>query len=182
MHRFDGFYVILVLFFMFFLWITHVIVFDRIPEYKQEINQLKYDLRKEKKYSAGLEGMVIGLSTLLESYRVSSELIVELTAYTARPEETNWDYTNTAIMQEPIPGWTVAVSQDLKYLLGKRVYIEGFGVRYVNDLMNVRYTKRVDILVGDLGKARKIGLQKDITMVLIEPVEAIKEIINNGGV
>lgn len=170
-------------------WITIFIVFiiigihsvvtnDVINNYEKRLKITEYRLKQERLYSSGLEGMVIGLHSLLQGYRISSELKVEMTAYTARPEETNADYMNTALLQEPVPGWSIAVSQDLSYLLGKRVYIKGYGVRYVNDLMNKRYTKRIDILVSDVETAKKIGLQKDIIIVLIEPVEALKDIIN----
>ena len=115
------------------------------------------------------------LKQMLEGYRINSHYIVELTAYTARKEETNNDPGNTAIMEKPISGWTIAVSQDLKHLLGKRVYIRGFGVRRVNDLMNSRYTKRVDILVSSVSEARKIGLRKNIKLVILEPELLFKE-------
>lgn len=146
-------------------------------KYENEIDKLKSELREEKLHSSGLEGYLIGAITILKGYIVNNEYIVELTAYTARPEETNNDPTNTAIMELPVPGWTIAVSQDLKFLLGKRVYIEGYGIRRVNDLMNSRYTNRIDILVGTVSEARKIGLQEDVIMILIEPREALKEIL-----
>ena len=91
---------------------------------------------------------------------------VDITAYTARKEECDETPWFTAIMEEPVPGWTVAVSHDLKYMLGKRVYIKGFGVRRVNDLMNSRYTKRVDILVPTVALARKIGVQTSTIVML----------------
>ena len=92
---------------------------------------------------------------------------VTLTAYTARPQETNNDPTNTAIMDKPFPGRTVAVSRDLSYLLGKRSYIEGIGVRYVNDLMNKRFTKTIDILMPTVKMARQFGVKENVNVVLI---------------
>jgi 3D (Asp-Asp-Asp) domain-containing protein len=40
------------------------------------------------------------------------------------------------------------------------VYIEGLGVRRVNDLMNARYTLSVDIYLGDLSGPREFGRQQ----------------------
>jgi len=82
-----------------------------------------------------------------------------ITAYTNRPQETNSDPTHTATMEKPKAGWTCAVSRDLIHWLGGRVYIEGMGVRRVNDLMNERFSKRVDIFIGTVKEARAFGVQ-----------------------
>ena len=110
---------------------------------------------------------------VIRGYQISNFWEVEVSAYTARPEETNNDYKNTAIMEEPKPGWSIAVSQDLRFLLGKRVYIPGYGVRYVNDLMNKRYVKTIDILVGTVEEAREIGRHRG-ELILIEPYKRIR--------
>ena len=91
-----------------------------------------------------------------------------LTAYTLTKEECNKDLKNTAIMQKPIAGYTCAVSQDLLKLLGRKIYIKGFGVFYVNDLMNKRFKNSIDILVGNKKTAFNIGKQFNIEVVLIE--------------
>ncbi len=119
------------------------------------------------------------LKTILAAYKIQHSYNVELTAYTPRRQETNSDPGNTAIMETPVPGWTIAVSQDLNYLLGKRVYIPGFGVRRVNDLMNARYEKRIDILVSSVSEARQIGLQQT-EMILIEPNLLFQKLFNIG--
>lgn len=93
---------------------------------------------------------------------------VTLTAYTNAKNETNFDNENTAIMETPYPGRSIAVSQDLSYLLGKKVYIEGIGVRIVNDLMNKRYTNSVDVLVPSKSYAKEFGVKKNKKLVLIE--------------
>jgi len=91
---------------------------------------------------------------------------VTMTAYTASEDETNENPEKTAIMESPIPGWTCAVSRDFIQFLGDRIYIEGIGVRKVNDLMNVRYTKRIDILVGTKRQAYRIGKQSKAVIFL----------------
>lgn len=90
-----------------------------------------------------------------------------LTAYTARSQETNNDPENTTLMQSPVSGWTVAVSRDLKYLLGKKIYIEGIGVRYVNDLMNSRFKETVDILVPNIDIAKDFGIKEKRKIILV---------------
>ncbi len=106
-------------------------------------------------YSLKLQGKV----DLIREYEKAHLYKVRATAYTARREETNEDPTNTAIMETPKPGWTIAVSHDLKHLLGKKVYVYGLGVRRVNDLMNQRFDNHIDILVGTVPQARAFGVQ-----------------------
>ena len=88
-----------------------------------------------------------------------------ITAYTNRPQETN-KCPKTATMELAIPGWTVAVSRDLIHWLGGRVYIEGVGVRRVNDLMNARHEKTLDLLVGTVGDAMEWGKQERMVVYL----------------
>ena len=88
----------------------------------------------------------------------------QITAYTNHIKECNLDNTRTAILEKPVAGWTCAVSQDLLHWLGGRVYIKGVGVRRVNDLMNARYTKSVDIYMGKIRNAKAFG--KQIRMVV----------------
>ncbi|WP_052813200.1 3D domain-containing protein [Desulfonatronum thioautotrophicum] len=119
------------------------------------------------------------LRQMVDTYRDANTHRLRLTAYTARPEECNDDIENTAIMQSPVPGWTVAVSRDLKGWLGKRVYIEGFGVRLVNDLMNARYANAIDVLVPDVPTAKKIGVRRNILVTLVEPLATDEANLSN---
>src|SRR6056297_2646542 len=79
------------------------------------------------------------LKKIIYKYSLRYRWNVTLSGYTTEKDETKKDNTNTAITEKPIPGWTAAVSHALKILLGKRVYIQGFGIRYINDLMNSRF-------------------------------------------
>lgn len=83
-----------------------------------------------------------------------------VTAYTNRVQETNCDPENTATMERAVVGGTCAVSRDLMHWLGGRIYIEGVGVRRVNDLMNARFERSVDIFVGDVKQAKEFGRQE----------------------
>jgi 3D (Asp-Asp-Asp) domain-containing protein len=87
-------------------------------------------------------------------------MMATVTAYTGRRSETNDDPGNTATMEPPVAGWTCAVSRDLIHWLGGRIYIKGIGVRRVNDLMNARFARSIDLYMGDLGNARQFGRQE----------------------
>ncbi|SMP73585.1 3D (Asp-Asp-Asp) domain-containing protein [Desulfonatronum zhilinae] len=113
---------------------------------------------------------ILVLKAILEAYHKANTHYLRLSAYTARKEECNDDIENTAIMQRPKTGWTVAVSRDLRGWLGKRVYVEGFGIRMVSDLMNHRYSKSIDILVSDVSEAMEIGVRENVFVTLIEPL------------
>jgi len=93
-------------------------------------------------------------------------LSCQVTAYTNRVKECNSDNKRTAILEKPIAGWTCAVSQDLIHWLGGRVYIKGIGVRRVNDLMNARYSKSVDIYMGKVKDAKTFGKQTRMIVYL----------------
>ncbi|MFA7195766.1 MAG: hypothetical protein WC210_08635 [Candidatus Neomarinimicrobiota bacterium] len=82
-----------------------------------------------------------------------------VTAYTNRVKETNHDPEHTATMSKPVPGLTCAVSRDLLHWLGGRIYIEGYGVWQVDDLMNARYERSIDLYMGDVKAAKEFGRQ-----------------------
>ena len=58
-----------------------------------------------------------------------------------------------------VAGCTVAVSRDLKHLIGKTIHIEGIGKRRVNDLMHKRWKCSVDICVPNAKAANAFGRQ-----------------------
>lgn len=127
------------------------------------IDEQKLELRKAR-------DEILVLKAILEAYHKANTHYLRLSAYTARKEECNDDIENTAIMQRPKTGWTVAVSRDLRGWLGKRIYIEGFGIRMVSDLMNPRYAKSIDILVSEVSEAEEIGVRENVFVTLIEPL------------
>lgn len=73
---------------------------------------------------------------------------VTITAYSPRAKETDSTPNTTALMTKPIPGGTCAVSRDLIHLLGKKIYIEGYGVFVVTDVMNKRWEYRIDLCMN----------------------------------
>lgn len=90
---------------------------------------------------------------------------VDITAYSGEVRQTNSNPDKTALMESPIPGGTCAVSHDLKKYLGMRVYIVGYGVFRVNDLMNKRYKKRIDLFMASRSQAEEFGLKEDVQAV-----------------
>ena len=97
--------------------------------------------------------------------------IVTVTTYSPSVEETDSTPLITASgfkinPKNPKKQRIIAVSRDLKrkYKFGKKVRITGIG-RYsgtytVRDVMNKRYRKRVDILIGDKDKQTKFRKAK----------------------
>lgn len=100
-----------------------------------------------------------GKLEVLEQIKVIKPVVVTVTTYKANSDETDEDPHITASgfvidMDNPHKHRLIAISRDLKrkWKFGTKVLIEGTGVHdgvyYVRDLMNKRYKKRVDILIG----------------------------------
>lgn len=87
---------------------------------------------------------------------------VTVTAYTARPEETDDTPNITANNGRVRPG-IVAVSRDLfkaGWVFGKKVYIEKMGVYTIDDLMAQTKTGTLDIFMLDHRQAQSFGKRK----------------------
>lgn len=97
---------------------------------------------------------------------------VTITAYSPRTKETDNTPNQTALMTKPIPGGTCAVSRDLIHLLGKKIYIEGYGVFVVTDVMNKRWEYRIDLCMNTQA-AKKFGKQV-ADVVLLDAVCTIE--------
>ena len=103
------------------------------------------------------------------SSKVDALRSIKVTAsgYTAVKKECDSDPTRTAIMRKATPGRTVAVSRDLKHLLGKRVYIKNLGVRVIEDLMSTSKKKSIDILFHNRKTALSFG-KRNLNIVVID--------------
>lgn len=80
----------------------------------------------------------------LLSYLLAA-FLVTASAYT--PYEPGCDGVG-ALGGPVLPELTMAVSRDLRALLGRWVRVEGVGVRYVNDVMAARWSRKIDLCVG----------------------------------
>lgn len=107
------------------------------------------------------------LQEVIDAHQASKIHIVDISAYTPRAKECDSTPDVTAIMKKSRPGYTIAVSHDLKWMLGHRVYIYGYGVYVVEDLMNERYTNRVDIMMDDVEKALKFGVKHKQELIVL---------------
>lgn len=86
------------------------------------------------------------------------ELRMTVTAYT--------DKGYTATCEKPVSGLTCAVSPDMKRLLGRKIYVQGIGVRVVNDLTSARFTNRIDLHVSKDVDAIEWG-KKELEIVVL---------------
>ena len=107
------------------------------------------------------------IDSLIDEIANENNYSLTLTAYSLTKDQCNEDLENTALMQKPIPGYTAAVSRDLLHLLNRKVYIDGYGVFLINDLMNKRFENRIDILVGNRELAMEIGKNNDTQIVIL---------------
>ena len=85
-----------------------------------------------------------------------------VTAYSPRRRETDSTPFVNACMNRVRHG-QVAVSRDLflsNWVCGRKVYIQGYGVFVINDLMNRRYKNRIDIFYMRTSRAYKFGKKK----------------------
>jgi len=96
-----------------------------------------------------------------------SVLTMTVTAFTLSSNECGGNTKNTSLMTKPKSGWTVAVSPDNMHMLGKKVYIEGYGIRKVESLTSKVCENTIDILVSSVEEAKEIG-RKETKIVLLK--------------
>lgn len=90
-----------------------------------------------------------------------------ITAYQPIPAQTKPEcrdrYHCTTSIDDGITQYGAAISQDMlrskQVHYGDIIHIEGLGLRVVNDTMNKRHTKHVDLLVFSYEEEKKIGTQ-----------------------
>lgn len=145
-----------------------------LQQYIKECDQLRVEIRKrdetvEKKDAelASKNRTIRSLEKAVEKNKSDQVRKMTLTAYTLSHDECGPDLTPALPNSEAVVGETAAVSPDLSHWLGKHVYIEGFGVRYINDLTSKKFSNRVDILVASKTEAYEIGCQNG---VVVKPV------------
>jgi 3D (Asp-Asp-Asp) domain-containing protein len=104
---------------------------------------------------------------MIDKYEAERMITVTISHYTRSKDETDSTPNQSAILTFARPGFTVAVSHDLKYMLGHYIYIYGKGVFYVEDLMNERWTNKIDVLVDTKKEAFAKGELKNQQVVLL---------------
>jgi 3D (Asp-Asp-Asp) domain-containing protein len=104
---------------------------------------------------------------IIDKYAAERTQIVDVSYYTRSKNETDSTPNQTAVLTFARPGFTIAASHDLKWMLGHYIYIYGKGVFYVEDLMDERWVKKLDILVDTKKQARKLGIHHDMEVVVL---------------
>jgi 3D (Asp-Asp-Asp) domain-containing protein len=95
---------------------------------------------------------------------------VDVTGYSAEEKQTDSTPKITAFMKKVRIG-RIAVSWDLLemgWTPGKKVWIEGYGVFTIGDIMDRRWKKRLDIFFPSTELADEFGIKKSVLVVLIE--------------
>jgi 3D (Asp-Asp-Asp) domain-containing protein len=92
-------------------------------------------------------------------------ILVTAYSYNATPRQCGNGRGETYTGTHVRPG-IIAVSHDLKYLLNKRVHLQGMGFYKVEDLMHRKHFKSIDIYTPSLRGAKRFGKQK-IEMTIV---------------
>jgi 3D (Asp-Asp-Asp) domain-containing protein len=126
---------------------------------QQKIDDLTHRLELVEKTAAARKIMVEEARLLQKAKNMSPVRTVTVTAYNPSTEQCDDDPLIAASMRKVRSG-TIAVSRDLfdqGWVFGRKVRIEGLGIFEINDLMNKRYKKRVDVFMWDKDQARAFG-------------------------
>lgn len=136
---------------------------------QQEIDRLQHKLALVEQTAEARKNMVEEVRLLHKALDKSPVKTVTVTAYNPTTSQCDSDPLIAASMRKVRLG-TIAVSRDLfdqGWVFGRKVRIEGLGIFEINDLMNKRFTERIDIFMWDEGRARQFG-KKNIKAALLE--------------
>lgn len=101
--------------------------------------------------------------------------VLTVTSYMSVPSQTDSTPHRTAINHRTHP-LGVAVSRDLlqsgEACYGDVLYVEGFGLRVVNDTMNIRHERSLDLFVETKAEEGYVGTQRLRVWVMQSPVRA----------
>jgi 3D (Asp-Asp-Asp) domain-containing protein len=104
-----------------------------------------------------------------DMYKIKQVKTLTVTAYSPTKRETDSDPYINASMQ-PVREGTIAVSRDLfdeGWVFGKKVYVKNYGIFEIADLMNERYTDRIDIFMFSTKQAKRFGV-KTLKVALLD--------------
>lgn len=122
-----------------------------------------------------LKSVVTLQGDTIEKFKRERTITVTMSMYTASSRECDSSPKYTATEAKTTVGRTLAVSRDLMWMLGHRVYIHGHGVFVVEDVMHHRWRNKVDLLVGNYKTALKFGVQQVKIEVLGKEVNVKKK-------
>jgi len=131
------------------------------------VNKIKKSLQVEREHHRYYKALAEERRRVIIKYNAERTQTVDVSFYTRSVAETDSTPNQTAIITFARPDFTVAVSHDLKWMLGHYIYIYKKGVFYVEDLMNERYKKRVDILVDKVKDIPSEGVLKNMEVMVL---------------
>lgn len=131
-----------------------------VAEKNSEIEGLKQQLSLAKFTASARKKLAEEARILQKAVNQKREVLkVTVTAYNPVEEQCDEDPFIAASMR-PVRAGTVAVSRDLfdqGWVFGKKIRIEGLGIFEINDLMNARFSRRIDVFMWDESEARRFG-------------------------
>ncbi len=145
-----------------------------VPDYSQNLDTLEeqIDFLKQKidELETRLRDIQDGLEDLLETFDMADTYTI--TAYAPLDPSAVYgldyigDPTITASGDKPVPGQTVAASKDIPF--GTMVWIEGIGIRTVNDRGGAIKRGRLDLCMATKEEALQFGRQRRKVIILKE--------------
>lgn len=135
---------------------------------QQEVDTLRHKLVLAEQTAEARKLMVEEVRLLQKAASAPPVRTVTVTAYNPTTDQCDSDPLIAASMRKVRSG-TIAVSRDLfdqGWVFGRKVRIEGIGIFEINDLMNKRFTQRIDIFMWDETQARQFG-KKNIKAALL---------------
>ena len=119
---------------LFFVGFMAYTMFIKLPNTVEEISNTLRDVNKS------IKGISVSPNTTYSNMRITGYLPTG---------------NKTALMKDVKTGWTAAVSPNCIHFLGSKVYVEGYGVRYVNDLTHPRLDDEFGMCTLDLAVPTK---------------------------
>ena len=133
---------------------------NQILELKHKNNLLIKDL---KFYNELLTNIINYSKKHSKIYRIK-----RLSCYTPSHDETDSTPHTTAINKKVKVGRTAAVSPDLEFMLGKYIYVHGYGVFEVTDVTHSRYKKTIDLCLSeDKSYCENFGVKENVNAVIL---------------
>ena len=147
-----------------FLILLSAVSYGRLTKLARTSTEL--DLRLAALESVPVATPAPAVSSKQTTKRTRTAKHVTVTTYQSKPEQTD-STPHLNALNEPVGPGQCAVSRDLLkdgWTFGRRVYLQGLGVYKISDVMNKRFSARVDIWTGDNDKQDK---QDKVLAVLI---------------
>lgn len=147
-----------------------------VPDYSQSLDALEEQIdflkQKMEEMQDRIQDIRDGLDSLLETFDMAKAETYTITGYAPLDPQAVYglDYIGdpavTASGDKPIPGQTVAADKSLPF--GTKVWIEGVGVRTVNDRGGAIKRGRLDLCMATRDEAIAFGRQKRKVIILKE--------------